>query len=68
MMDELRTWIAANRSDLDAELAALPLYRARDVLNRETGAGVLGTDLIEASAKRFLAALRHDHAMKEVMR
>lgn len=66
-MDDLRSWIAANRPDLGAELAALPLYRALGVLNRETGLDVAGTDPIEAGAKRFLAALRHDHAMRGVL-
>lgn len=66
--DDLRSWIAENRPDLNAELGPLPLFRVLGVLNRETGLAVRSDESIEATAARFLAALVHNHAMKEVTR
>lgn len=54
----LGLWIAENRPELAAELGPLPLGKALEVLNRETGLQVAGTATIESTLPLFLEALK----------
>lgn len=54
----LGLWIAEHRPELAAELGPLPLVKALEVLNRETGLQVAGTAPIESTLPLFLEALK----------
>ena len=55
-------WIADHMPELDAELSALTRDEVRTRLNEITGLQVLGSDEVQESTDRILAALK---AMKE---
>lgn len=54
----LQDWIAKNRPDLDAELSRMPMVKALDVLNRETGLNVQPHEQIAESSRQFLDVLK----------